>query len=1030
MKLPRLAIENSSFTWMTFIFLVIIGIRSLLLMPRTENPEVTIPGSSILIVMPGAGPVDMENLVVLPVEEALNELEDISRISSTVRDGYATISVEFDFNTDADEKYTEVVQQFNSIRSELPAEIARIELWQWSTADVAMFQIALVSENASGSEMRFYGEKLSRAIEKVKSVRNVTLVAAPEQEVHIELDLEKMNRVHTSMEMLIRAIKSNNTNIPGGEVVIGTESLNVKTSGSYKTLDQIRNTVVNSYEGRLIYMKDISRVRFADEDLKYRVRFGGDFSDSSRREAIQAVFLTVSQKEGFNVLSTAERIRPVIMQFRKSLPAGMDVEMVFDQPAKVRKRINNFLINLLQGIILVGVVIFISLGFRSSLVVVMAIPLSIIIGLGFVDFAGYGLQQISIAGLIVALGLLVDNSIVMVENIDRYRSMGYSRKESSYLAASEIGWPVVAATVTTILAFIPIATMPDKTGAFIKSLPVTISITLAVSLLIALTLTPALTSRIYREKSKGASEARGTRRFFKWIAERPFRATLKFSLRKPWLIIIIAVVFLAGSGWFFRFVGISFFPKAEQANLMIRASLPEGRSLDHTDKVASYIERVLDTMPMIKYYASNIGHGNPRIYYNVFPRGFDKSIAEFYVELYAYDPDQFANTVQRLRQVFSDLPEARISVKEFEQGPPYESPIQIYITGDNLDLLRKVSGDVEEMLSGRPGVINLENLFNKTNTELLFDINREKANIFGVPVVEIDRTIRAAVAGLEVSKFRDADGDQYDIIMTMEGGDDFKVEDLERIYVSSLSGRQIPLKQFVDTRFMQSSSMINRYNLERTAQVVGDLESGYNLDDVMAPVIEQLESYPFPDGFDYSIGGELEGRQEAFGGMLNAILIAILSIFAVLVFQFRSFRQPLIIFLAIPFAAIGMIWALYMTGYSFSFTAFVGMTSLVGIVVNNAIILVDYTNKLRRSGKSMDDAIQVAAETRLTPIALTALTTIGGLLPLTLKGGTLWAPMGWTIIGGLLVSTLLTLVVVPVFYKILENPSAGENQTD
>lgn len=1020
MKLPKYAIENTSFTWMLFIFLVIIGFRALLLMPRTENPEVTIPGSSIVVVMPGAGPVDMENLVALPIEEALNELENISRINATVRDGYAAISVEFDFSADADDKYDEVVRQFNAIRNTLPDEIARVEIWKWSTSDVAMFQLALISESATVDALEEQAEKLKNQLEKVKYVRKVNLVALPEQEIHIDLDLERMAQLNTSLEMVTKAINSNNANIPGGEITIGDRSLNVRSSGAYNNLEQIRNTVVNSWQGKMIRLEDIAEVNYGVEDLKYLARFGGDYSDNHRKPASRAIFITVSQKEGFNVLKTSEALLPLIAQFSTTLPDQMRIEMIFDQPAKVKERINNFLLNLMQGIILVGVVIFVSLGFRSSLVVVLAIPLSILISLGFLELSGYGLQQISIAGLIVALGLLVDNSIVMVENIDRFRSKGYSRREASYEAAAEIGWPVVAATLTTILAFIPIATMPDKTGAFIRSLPLTISITLAVSLLIALTLTPTITSKIYRETDPDASKRKGTKKFLKWIAEHPFRKSLIFSLEKPILVIVIALAVLVGSGYFFTYIGISFFPKAEQANLMIRATLPTGSSLDKTNEVAHDIESVLDTLPEVKYYASNVGHGNPRIYYNVFPKGFDQSIAEFYVELYDYEPESFALTMQRLRAVFSDYFAARVSVREFEQGPPYESAIQIYVTGDDLEQLRNISADVEQMVAERPGAINLENLFVKTNTELRFEINRDKANIYGVPIVEIDRTIRTAITGIDIADFRNASGDQYDIVLRMKGTTDFSTDDLDRIYVSAMSGKQIPLKQFVDLKLQQSSSMISRYNMERTAQIVADVAAGYNLDDVLEPVIAKLEGYPFPEGFDYNIGGEMEGRQEAFGGMANAILIAILSIFAVLVFQFRSFKQPLIIFLAIPFAGIGMIWALLITGHSFSFTAFVGLTSLIGIVVNNSIILVDYMNKLRKKGNTLDESIRIAAETRLIPIVLTAFTTIGGLLPLTLRGGSLWAPMGWTIIGGLLVSTLFTLIVVPVFYKILE----------
>ncbi|HKK63903.1 MAG TPA: efflux RND transporter permease subunit [Bacteroidales bacterium] len=1021
MNLPKLSVDNSSFTWTIFIFLVFIGVSALITMPRTENPPVTIPGSSILIVMPGASPTDIENLVVLPVEESLNELEHIQRITTTVRDGFVTISVEFDFETDADEKYDEVVQQFNSIRNELPDEIARVELWKWSTSDVAMFQLAMISADAPFSELDVLAERLSREIEKVPSVRKVNILALPEQEVNVELDMKKMFASHTNIDMVINSINANNANIPGGELEYGDQSLSVKTSGSYKEVEEIRNTVVNAYNGKLIYLKNIAEINYAYEDLKYYARFGGESSEGEKYRGMRSIFITVSQKEGYNVLKTSEKLMPVIREFRSKLPSNVNLEIVFDQPQKVSRRINSFMMNLLQGIVLVGLVIFVSLGFRSSIVVVLAIPLSIIIGLGFLDLSGYGLQQISIAGLIVALGLLVDNSIVMVENIDRYRSLGYKRREASYKAASEIGWPVIAATITTVLAFIPIATMPDKTGAFIKSLPITITITLLVSLLIALTLTPTITSRIYRESAATSGKLKGTKKYLRWIAENPFRSSLNYSLKHPWLILIIAVFVLTGSSLMFQFVGVSFFPKAEQPNLMIKAKLPAGSSVRMTDSIARYIEKVLDTVPEVKYYAANVGHGNPRIYYNVFPGGFDQAKADFYVELYEYEPESFQNTLIKLRSVFNDYPGAMISVKEFEQGPPYESPIQLFITGADLEILRKISSEVEEKLSSQPGVINLDNLFVKTNTELLFDINRDKASMLGVPVIEIDRTIRTVIEGMEVSSFRNHKGEEYAIVLKTNNTDSFSPDDVADIYVSSINGKQIPIKQFVDLKLKQSSSMINRYNMERTAQIISDIESDYTIDDIMQPVLQWLEKYPFPDGYDYSVGGEFEGREEAFGGMFNAIMIAILSIFAVLVFQFRSFKQPLIIFLAIPFAAIGMIWALYLTGYSFSFTAFVGLTSLIGIVVNNSIILVDYTNKLRAAGNSLTEAVKTAAETRLIPIVLTAFTTIGGLLPLTLQGGTLWAPLGWTIIGGLLVSTFLTLIVVPVFYHLLEN---------
>jgi len=1027
MTLPRFAIDNPAFVWMLVIFLVVFGARAYFQMPRTENPEVTVPGASAFIILPGGSSIDMERMIAIPIEESLNELEDIKRITSDVRDGIAIISTEFEFSSDPDEKYDEFTQQINSVRNDLPAEISQLETWQWSIADMSMMQIALLSEDASWAELEELAEELERRAEKIRSIRKVSTFGLPEQEIHIDLDFEKMAMVNTSMDQVIRAIQSNNMNIPGGDLTLGELSLSAKSSGAFQDLDEIRNSVVNAYQGRLIYLRDIAEVKYDSGERNYLTRYGAKFLPG--KGGMRGIFIGISQKEGLNVLQTAKALEPVLEEFKSELPTGARMEVIFNQSDTVSGRINGFVANLLQGILLVALVIFLSLGLRSSVIVALAIPLSLLIGLGFVDLAGFGLQQISIAGLVVVLGMLVDNSIVMVENINRYIHMGHSRKEASFKAASEIGWPLASATITTVLAFLPIAAMQEMVGAFIKSLPVTIMVTLGVSLLLALGFTPVLTSRILKEKGNRENGAFGFSKVLKWSVEHPFRSTLRFALKRPALVIMLAVLYLGISSWMFQYVGISFFPKAEQPNLMIQATLTEGSSLDRSDRIARHIESVLDTMPEVRSYATNVGQGNPRIYYNVFSRRSDKTFTEFYVGVYDDDPDIFASTLSKIRTAFERVPGVRINVKEFEQGPPYEAPIQIFLTGKDLDVLRDLTSRVEEMIANQAGALNIENEFVKTNTELLFDINKDKANMLGVPVIEIDRTIRTVVSGLEAGNFRDEEGKEFNMVLKMDGDEDFKPADLDRIYVSSLSGKQIPIRQFVDLEFRQVPSSISRFDLERTAELKADVRPGYTLDEVIDPVLLELENMQWPSGYSYHVGGELEGRNESFGGMGNAAIIALISIFAVLVLQFRSIKQPLLVFVAIPFAFTGMIWALLITGNTFSFTAFVGLTSLVGIVVNNSIILVDYMNVLRKRGSSLMEAVTEAAETRLTPIVLTALTTIGGLLPLTLAGGSMWHPMGWTIIGGLTVSTFLTLLMVPVVYYLFERGGKGESSS-
>ncbi len=566
--------------------------------------------------------------------------------------------------------------------------------------------------------------------------------------------------------------------------------------------------------------------------------------------------------------------------------------------------------------------------------------------------------------------------------------------------------------------------MPDASGEFIKTLPLTIIATLVMSLLVALTLTPLIASKTYRERrhtklQKGTVFIRSLRKF----VEGPYQNSLKYALSHRWFTIVIALVVLLFSVFMAQYIGVSFFPKAEKPQFMIRINTPEGTNLDKTNEATLYVESVLDTIDDIESYTANVGHGNPRIYYNIFEKNYARNFAEVFVQLHEFDVERFDKLIALLRKEFKTYPGARINVKEFEQGHPVEAPVMIYITGDNMDVLKDIADDVEVLVAEQEGAVNVDNDLAKNRVDLFVNINKDKASLFGVPVVEIDRTVRTAINGTTVSKFRDDDGEEYNIILRMPFNEKITPEDFNKIHVRSATGKMIPLRQLTTIEFKQVPGIIKRYDLERTALITSDIEKGVTLDEVMDPVIEKLESYPFPSGYDYTIGGELEGRQESFGGMQMAIIIAMIAIFAVLVLQFKSFKQPLIIYVAIPFAAIGMIWALLITGNTFSFTAFVGLISLVGIVINNSIIMVDYTNQLITQGKSLQEALVTAGKTRFTPIILTTLTTIGGLLPLTLRGGTMWAPMGWTIIGGLLVSTFLTLIVVPVLFKMLSGNS-------
>jgi multidrug efflux pump subunit AcrB len=1004
MKLSQMAIEHHHFTVVVFILLTIFGITSFLSMPRSEDPAVSPPGTTISVVLPGATPVDLESLVIDPIEEVLNELEDIKTIQSLSFDGIAIISIEFLAGSDDEDKYSEVLQELSSVRGDLPEEIVNLETVKWTTTDVAILQIALISETAVFSDLEYEAERLKKNLEKVPGVKEVETMAYPEQEVRISLDLEKMTQMNIHLQQVFHAIEMSNTNIPGGSIDIGSRRFTIKTSGFYESIEEIRNTMLHSRNEKPVYLRDVAGVGFAYEDETYKARFNGQ----------RSVFITITQKEKTNIFEIMNRVRPVIKEFRTGLPDTMRVEYVVDQTESVSENINSFFFNLLQGLLIVGIIVFLGVGLRASAIVMTAIPLSFLIAIGLVSVSGFGLQQMSIVGLVIALGLLVDNAIVVTENASRFLSLGHSQKEAAIKGTAQIGWAVVSATATTVLAFIPIVLMRDVTGDFIRSMPVTVIYTLTASLLVALTVTPYLSSVFLRVKKQ--SSGSWMPRKFGSAVKGLFLKLLNYSLAHRLTTVLIAIVIFAGSLALFPQLGMSLFPKAEKPQILINVETPEGSTLDRTDNVARYVESVLSDKEEIQHFATNVGKGNPTIYYNVQSANESSSYAQIFVQLKHYDRKGMESLIQELREIFSDYSGGDIEVKELMQGPPVEAPIAIKILGDDLEILEALSRDVENIIASEPGTININNPLKTSKMDLRVNINRDKAGILGVPLIEIDRTVRAGITGMRVSGYTDSAGEEYDIVVRLPFKNKPRVSDFSKMYVSSNSGALIPVLQVAKVEFQTSPSVITHYNLERAVTVTADVDHGYSVDDVTRTLMNKLDSFQWPKGYRYHTGGEFESREESFGGLRQAFIIAIIAIFAVLVLQFRSYTQPLIVFSAIPFAVIGSIIALFITGNTFSFSAFVGLTGLMGVVINNSILLVEYANQLRGQGNSLQDAVKKAVEVRFKPILLTTFTTIGGLLPLTLRGGSLWAPFGWTIIGGLLTSTILTLIIVPVLY--------------
>jgi multidrug efflux pump subunit AcrB len=1022
MSIWAFAVRRWQFTLVMFALLVALGFASFSNIARSEDPLFPFPAATITVVWPGANPADMERLIVKPLEDAINTLDNVKKIVSSAFDGLAVVHTEFFYGGDPEKKQDEVIREFNRIRSSLPADLAQIDIRKASPGLVNIVQMALVSDAASWRELKEKAENLQDLFETVPGVRTSETWAYPTPEVRVAVDLQRLMRTGVPLDRVIQTIQGQNQNVPGGSVDVGVRRYNLRTSGSYSSLEQIGDTVVGAGAGGLVKVRDIAEVSWETEEQAYTGRYNGK----------RAVFITANQKDNTNIFKVRDGIYAKLAEFEKTLPANIKLERGFDQSKNVSNRLNQLGEDFAIAIALVLLTL-LPLGLRAAGVVMISIPLSLAIGVALLYVTGFGLNQLSIAGFVLALGLLVDDSIVVVENISRFVRNGYGRMEAAIAATDQIYLAVLGCTATLVLAFLPLLFLPEGPGEFIRSLPAAILFTVVASLFVAFTIIPFLASRMLRDNARSSAPAGPVARVvarFDDLADALLHRVMKaiHSVYGPalrWALARPKRTLVAALGAFLLvmatvpLIGFSLFPMSDVPEFIVRVDAPDGASIVETDRALRFVEARLAEHPEVKRYYTNVGHGSPFVYYNYFSQGRSANLGEVFVELNQFDAKLTPKLVESLRANFADYAAARISIKQFVQGPPVDAPVAFRIVGPEIEGLRKLAGEVEQVLRATPGTRDVNNPARLQRTDLDLGIDTQKAGLLGVSALEVNRTVRLAVAGLSAGQFRASNGDEYDITLRLPMHERPTIESLDGIDVSTVNGRQIPLRQISNPHFETVTNSINRYNRERQITVSANTEAGYNIARVTADALKRLGAVGLPPGYRFVVAGDVEAQQESFGGLLPAVLVAIFGIMAVLVLEFGSFRSTVIVAGVIPLGVTGALLALLVTGYTLSFTSIIGIIALIGIEIKNSILLVDFTNQLRQRGTSLDDAVQEAGEVRFLPILLTSLTAIGGLLPLAIQDSALYSPLAIVIIGGLITSTLLARLVTPVMYKLL-----------
>jgi multidrug efflux pump subunit AcrB len=1008
MNLTNFSVKNYQFTLVVFVMVAVVGVVTMLTMPRAEDPQINPPTYPIVVVYPGTSPKDMEELVVKPMEDKLYELENIDKIVTSIEDGLAILKVEFKYGVNIDNKYQEVVREVNALRADLPKDILKIDIRKIDPSDVTIVQTALVSENASYAELKKQADILENQLEKVSELKKVEVSGVPDQEVRVDLQLDKIAELKIPLNVVLGSIQSEAVNIPGGSITTGNKTFSVKTSGKFSSVEDIAGTVIYNANGKIIHLRDVATIGFRNEAEKHITRLNG----------YRCVLVNASQKVGSNISSTQDKYLPILNEFEQALPSNIKMITHFDQAENVALRLSGLGVDFLIAIILVLFTLA-PLGARASLVVMIAIPLSLALGLVGLNAFGISLNQLSIVGLVVSLGLLVDDSIVVVENIERWLREGYSKKEAAIKATKQITLAVIGCTATLVIAFLPLIFLPGGPGEFVRGLPLAVITSVIASMIVSLTVVPFLASRFLKEHHN--PEGNILLRLLKKAIGATYSKLMKKALQRPVLTLLISFALFGGSLALFPVIGFKLFPTSEKPIFVINLKMPLQTSLQESDHITKMVEDSIRNNPLIKYFTTNVGKGNPQIYYNV-PQQEEKfDFAQIFVQLEQDAKPVVKNKlINELQKQLAYFPYAKVEVKDFDQGPPIEATIVVRVFGDDLDTLRQLSFKVEEMLKANSGTIDINNELNTLKTDIKIKIDREKARTLGIFTADIDKTIRLAIAGFNMGNYTDKEGEEYNIIVNAPKDKFATLNSLKNLFVNNAVGTAIPLSQIATIEFETSPTSINHFNKNKFVKVTSSTVKNVLANDVLKDVVPQLNQLKMPKGYYYKLSGEAESEGDAFGGgFITVIILTVFLFIAVLILQFKTFKGILIVLSVIPLGVIGGVSMLWLTGNPMSFIAIIGFIGLAGIEVKNSILLVDFTNQLREEGAELNAAIEQAGDLRFLPVVLTSLTAIGGLIPLAINPNPQISPLALVLIGGLISSTILSRIVTPVMYKLI-----------
>lgn len=1014
MRLVELVVSRGALSLLLTLFLAFVSINAFLTTPRSVDPHFPIPSVVVVVAQPGADAADMEQTIARPIEEALQALDDIDDINSTSTDGVTVISTEFDWSGDADDYFDEVVREVSAIRDQLPDGIQEIEYRRIRTTESKLLQFALVSESSSFRRLEKVAEDLRDVLNGDPDVRETEIWGLERPQIQVGLDTGRLAELRLPPTAVTDAIAAAGAELPAGEIASGDRRYNIEAGGAFRTLEEVRDVAIRSNNGAVIRVEDIAEVRWSDPPRTHITRANG----------ARAIYVTVEQKDGSNAVATRDRLMERIETFREGLPLDTQLITAFDQAEDIERVIavlaRDFAIAL--GLVIITLL---PLGPRASAVVMISIPLSLGIGVLMMSTLGFTLNQLAVSGFILALGLVVDDSIVVVENVSRRIREGLERSTAAIAGTQQILAPVIGTTAVLIFAFIPLVFLPEGAGRFTRSLPLSVIFSVGGSLIIALTIIPFLASRMLKKEDDPEGNIvlqtvnRGVHGFYRPLLHR--------ALEAPRRTLAIASGVVTAGLALVPLLGFSLFPAADTPYFTVDIEASEGASVEKTDMIVRQAAAIIAEEELVTGYFENVGAGNPQVFYNKPRPETQANFGQILVTISEWNNREGPPLLARLRERLEAIPDAQIVIAPFVNGPPIAAPIELSIMGPDLAVLKDLSLQVEDAIRATPGARDVVNPLALDRVDLDLGLDQGKAATLDVAPGTPRRAVRLALEGQVAAQLRDEEGDSYDVVVALPGDQRRNISELERIYVPTRSGNAVPLSQIATPQLTSTPGLIERFQLQRVATITAEVTQDALPSEVTEAALERIEEIDLPSGYSLFVGGEAEASANSFAGLGLIAMLSLFGVLIVLVLEFGSFRLVTISLGVIPLGMFGGLVALFLTGNSLSYTAIIGFIALVGIEIKNSVLLVDFTRQLREQGVPLREAIEKAGEIRFLPVLLTAVTAVGGLLPLAIGGAALYSPLAWVIIGGLISSTLLSRIVTPVLYLLIEKePSTAQ----